>query len=141
MTKTHGTKTPGATPKKTHKGHSWDYIAGTDGNDVFEGGRGTQIVDAGAGNDSISGGSGRDLLFGGSGNDRLVGGKRGDMVFGGSGNDLLDVEDNGHHRHGSGADALFGDGYESFGDLLSGKKVAAPGNDTIRGGGGGDLIF
>jgi VCBS repeat-containing protein len=140
MTKMHGGKAPGAMPKKVHKGHSWDYIAGTDGNDVFEGGRGTQIVDAGAGNDSISGGSGRDLLFGGSGADKLIGGKRGDVVFGGSGNDLLDGEGNGQRR-GDGADALFGDGYESFGDLLSGKKVSAPGHDTIRGGSGRDIIF
>ncbi|MFM9841835.1 MAG: Ig-like domain-containing protein [Dongiaceae bacterium] len=142
MTKMHGAKTPTAMPKKVHKGDSYDYIAGTDGNDVYEGGRGTQIVDAGAGNDSISGGRGRDLLFGGSGADQLIGGKRGDLVFGGSGNDLLDVEANGqHHHHGDGADALFGDGYESLADLLSGKKVTAPGNDTIRGGRGSDLIF
>ncbi len=142
MTKMPGAKMPVAMPKKVHKGHSYDYIAGTDGNDVFDGGRGTQIVDAGAGNDSISGGSGRDLLFGGSGADQLIGGKRGDLVFGGSGNDLLDVEANGQNHHsGNGADALFGDGYESFADLLSGKKVTAPGNDTIRGGSGNDVVF
>ncbi|HVR66437.1 MAG TPA: cadherin-like domain-containing protein, partial [Verrucomicrobiae bacterium] len=142
MTKMPGAKIPVATPKKVHKGHSYDYVAGTDGNDVFDGGHGTQIVDAGAGNDSINGDSGHDLLFGGSGADQLIGGRLGDLVFGGSGNDLLDVEANGQNRHsGNGADALYGDGYESFADLLSGKTVTAPGNDTIRGGSGGDIIF
>jgi large repetitive protein len=140
MTKMHGAK--------FHKGHRFDYVAGTDGDDVINGGRGTQIVDAGGGNDSVNGGSGRDLIFGGAGKDQLVGGRRGDLVFGGSGDDLIDTQNSGgssgHHgrwHNGDGADALFGDGYESFGDLVKGKKVSAPGNDTIRGGNGGDLIF
>jgi len=148
MTKMHGAKTHGSMPPKKvhHKGHHLDYIAGTDGDDVIEGGRGTQIVDAGAGNDKVSGGRGHDLLFGGSGNDQLAGGNRGDLVFGGSGDDVIDARnsDGGHHGHwrnGDGSDALFGDGYESFGGLLSGAKVQAPGNDTVRGGNGSDLIF
>src|SRR5262245_38140520 len=150
MTKMHGAKMSGAMqPSKLyHKGHKFDYIAGTDGNDAIDGGRGTQIVDAGAGNDSVNGGSGHDLIFGGAGADQLVGGRRGDLVFGGSGDDLIDTQnsggDSGHHGNwgnGDGADALFGDGYGSFGDLRGGRKVSAPGNDTIRGGNGGDLIF
>jgi Ca2+-binding RTX toxin-like protein len=132
----------GTGPKKIfHKGYSYDYIVGTGGNDVIAGGRGTQIVDAGGGDDAVSGGRGRDLLLGGTGADKLYGGSRGDLLFGGSGDDVIDSRDADGENQGNGADAVFGDGFDSVADLLKGARSAAPGHDTVRGGNDDDLIF
>jgi Ca2+-binding RTX toxin-like protein len=50
-----------------------DVLSGGDGNDALYGGRGDDTLSGGAGNDFLAGGTGNDSLDGGAGNDTLVG--------------------------------------------------------------------
>ena len=130
------------------KGHRFDYIAGTDGNDVIDGGRGTQIVDAGAGNDSVNGGSGHDLICSAAPAQTSSSAGAAATWSSAAAATISSIQDSGGDsgRHGHGATATApmrcsATAMKASADLLSGKKVSAPGNDTIRGGNGGDLIF
>lgn len=71
-------------------GKGADLLSGGDGDDILNGGAGDDVLDGGAGDDKLHGGSGEDLLIGGPGNDMLVGGGQADtfkfnFTFGGSG--------------------------------------------------------
>jgi VCBS repeat-containing protein len=63
---------------------------GTNGNDVINGGNGTDTIYGLGGDDIISGGNGVDTLYGGDGNDQLYGDNGDDHLTGGAGDDLLD---------------------------------------------------
>ena len=49
------------------------YAAGSDRNDVMNGGNGSDVLDGGRGNDMLAGGNGADVLIGGAGDDVLTG--------------------------------------------------------------------
>ncbi|MGA9581001.1 MAG: Ig-like domain-containing protein [Allosphingosinicella sp.] len=64
---------------------------GTSGNDVIDGGNGTDEIFGLDGDDIIYGGNGADgLLDGGAGNDQLYGQNGNDHLYGGGGDDLID---------------------------------------------------
>ena len=104
-----------------------DRIYRGTGNDVLEGGVGTDESDrvegddviyyGSEGDDTIYGRGGDDDIFGNGGNDRLYGGSDNDDLHGGSGNDRL--------YGGSGNDNLCGDS----------------GDDRLRGGGGNNNLY
>jgi len=50
-----------------------DVLSGGDGSDALYGGRGDDVLSGGSGNDFLSGGTGNDSVDGGEGNDTLVG--------------------------------------------------------------------
>jgi len=61
------------------------------GSDLFDAGRGNDVVHGGVGFDSGDLGAGDDRAFGGSGKDTLNGQSGDDMLFGEDGNDRLDI--------------------------------------------------
>ncbi len=86
------------------------------GRDVVVGRGGNDVISAGRGNDLVCGNGGVDTLWGRSGTDKLYGGRGVDQIFG-----------------DGGADRLFGG---SGGDVL----IGGQGNDVILGAGGGDWL-
>ncbi|HYJ31392.1 MAG TPA: Ig-like domain-containing protein [Allosphingosinicella sp.] len=63
---------------------------GTNGNDVINGGNGTDTIFGLGGDDIIFGGNGGDTIDGGEGNDELYGENGSEHLFGGAGDDLVD---------------------------------------------------
>jgi uncharacterized protein (TIGR03118 family) len=59
-------------------------LDGGAGNDVLEGGRGSNILLGGTGDDHLQGGLGRDILIGGEGRDHLNSQQNDDILIGGS---------------------------------------------------------
>src|SRR5439155_6398414 len=139
-------------------------LVGTPGRDVIAALRGDDVVDGRGGEDLICGGRGRDLLRGGGGRDRLLGGRRGDLLNGGPGDDELvggPAQDRVSYVHSPRrVVATLGEGFargwghdtlasveglvgSRFDDTLiesivSNGLVGGPGDDEIRGAGGGD---
>lgn len=74
---------------------------GSDRDNTFIGGKGTDFIFGRGGNDYIDGGKGNDWLFGGEGNDTILGGAGHDVILGGVGNDTL--------TGGAGIDVFFFD--------------------------------
>ena len=66
-----------------------DNIAGTSGDDYYDGRLGNDLIDGKDGNDVLLGGYGNDKLIGGDENDTLDGGRGNDLLIGGAGNDVL----------------------------------------------------
>jgi Ca2+-binding RTX toxin-like protein len=99
-----------------------------EGDNVFDGRKGSQgVVFGGSGHDVLRGGGARDILFGGSaGDDRLFGGGGADRLHAGSGANRL--------YGGSGKDALFG---STGSDRLFGDS----GDDALYAGKGGGALF
>jgi len=93
-----------------------DYLVGTPGNDV---------IDGGDGNDWIYGRSGDDIIYGGNSVDYLYGEAGSDTLYGGSGNDSLYDND--------GNNSMFGDVGE---DTLN----AEGGSNTLAGGADNDQL-
>ena len=92
-------------------------IVGTEGDDVLNGGSGTQAIFGLGGNDIIDAGSGSDIVCGGDGDDQIIGGTGVDTLVGGEGIDNIDA--------GPGKDTIY----------------AGQGDDVVDGGGGADTIF
>jgi len=67
-----------------------DVINGGGGDDYIDGWSGDDVVDGGEGNDQVYGGEGNDLVIGSAGDDRLGGGEGDDILIGGAGDDYLD---------------------------------------------------
>ena len=63
---------------------------GTNGNDVIDGGNGTDDIYGLDGDDILLGGNGGDILDGGAGNDQIYGQNGNENITGGAGNDLID---------------------------------------------------
>jgi len=103
-----------------------DTLLGGSGNDVIFGSNGFDLIRGGDGDDSLDGGAQADNLYGDAGNDSLFGGSGNDRLFGGTGNDQL--------WGGEGNDALWGDAGH---DTLRGED----GDDRLFGGSGEDLLY
>ena len=112
-----------------------DDFKGNALNNIVEGGKGSDFIDARQGNDLVFAGGDDDSLMGGDGNDTLGGDEGDDLIFaggdddsllGGDGNDTLSGDD--------GDDLIFAGGDD---DSLTG----GDGNDTLGGDEGDDLIF
>jgi Ca2+-binding RTX toxin-like protein len=71
-----------------------DYISAGAGNDIINGGNGSDTIDGGAGNDIINGGNGNDTVDGGAGNDRITLSGNGATVQGGAGDDVIRITNN-----------------------------------------------
>lgn len=67
-----------------------DLVIGTMGDETFLLLGGNDLGQGGEGSDHIDGGDGYDVLYGGAGNDVLLGGSDYDLLYGGSGDDHLD---------------------------------------------------
>jgi Ca2+-binding RTX toxin-like protein len=145
-----------------------DHLVGEEGNDVYQGGPGTDIIrDAepherqgskptpipsaeggndlahgGGGNDAIGLGVGNDRIYGGPGDDRLDGASGVDIVAGNEGDDrLIGGRGFDHLYGGANADTLFSGRWES---KLAGKDfpfepVPDDGPDMVGGGSGHDV--
>lgn len=100
-------------------------VHGTDGDDLFHGGKFTED-DVRTGSQMVHGGDGNDILDGNTGNDSLYGDAGDDALAGGIDNDFLDG--------GSGNDHLFGG---TGNDMLNGGS----GNDHLEGGRGNDTLM
>ncbi len=66
-----------------------DVVCAGDGRDVVFGQRGADEIWGGAGEDRIRGGDGRDRISGGSGHDMIAGGFGSDRLHGGDGRDII----------------------------------------------------
>ncbi len=108
---------------------------GTDGRDLVWGGVDNDTFWGGPGNDRIEGNDGADTALGGEGNDIITDAAGDDVPKGGPGNDAIDA--------GPGLDIILGgDGK----DLLNGgantnEHFGGPGDDFIIAGGGADTVF
>ena len=146
-----------------------DVIDAGGGDDVVDGLGGNDLICGDSGNDTLSGGPGDDLVSGGDGNDRLSGGPGGDELGGLAGDDALTDEGNpedfavyfgapagvtvdlqkGIASGGDGNDTLSGipgvlatDHDDTLiGDANQNFFSPLGGDDTVRGGGGLDIVF
>jgi Ca2+-binding RTX toxin-like protein len=112
----------------------------TEGDDTFNAGNGTDVVDGYLGDDVLTGDNGADSLAGNIGDDTLSGGNGDDLLSGGKGNDQIDG--------GNGNDIIYGDmpwssasGATSDDSHDSDDRLAGGnGDDTINGGDGNDTL-
>lgn len=115
---------------------------------VVVGGSAADILTGWSDNDRLSGGAGDDVLSGGGGSDVLIGGAGNDWLDGGVGYDYVqltvggtvDLRLTGPQNLGEGFDTLIGiEGVlgSAFADHLTGTDEV----NTLRGGGGDDVIF
>lgn len=112
-----------------------DTIAGSEADDVIDGGADKDLIVGLGGNDTILGGAGNDIFSGGDGNDTLYGQADNDIAYGEGGDDLL--------FGGTGNDTLWGDMYEGAQDAPGGDDFidGGNGNDELSGQGGDDQLF
>ncbi len=104
-------------------------VGGTNGADVYEGGRFGDVILGLGGEDQIAGMNGNDSLFGGGSNDRLFGGNNDDLLSGGTGKDTLNGgAGNDTFTADAGNDSIIGD--LGLADVLD--YSAATENLTIR---------
>jgi hypothetical protein len=130
-------------------GQGYDYINGSDLDDVVYGGAspddiygwwGSDYLSGGAGDDYIIGGRDHDEIYGDLGNDTLVGGSENDKVVGGPGADLI---------VGDCSTCLSGDDYlvgglgndELWGGSGADVVIAGPGRDFVDAGSGNDTVY
>jgi Ca2+-binding RTX toxin-like protein len=66
-----------------------DFMTGSGGNDIFDGGLGNDSISGDDGNDSLFGGGDSDTINGGNGNDTLIGGLGTNVLNGGDGVDVF----------------------------------------------------
>lgn len=138
-------------------GAGTDWHTGGLGDDTISGAAGGDILSGNAGADDLDGGEGADVLYGGGDDDVLRGGAGADQMFGGAGEDVasytanttgirVSLEDQYVNtleaqgdllvsiegvEGGSGADKLYGDGFDN---TLRGNA----GNDVLKGSVGDD---
>jgi Ca2+-binding RTX toxin-like protein len=154
-----------ATRNHFRGGEAGDILVGDDGNDVLEGGGGTDRLEGRGGLDQLRGGDGTDVLLGGDGFDLLDGGGGGDTLRGGAGIDsvnygmrahAVNVSLDGVANDGKAGKSPEGDDVKTDVENVTGGSgddtlVAASdavantfhgglGNDTLSGGGGGDVL-
>jgi Ca2+-binding RTX toxin-like protein len=109
--------------------------AGTDRDDVYRAGHGSDYFQAKKGNDHLFGQTGNDSLYGNEGNDQIYGGDSADFPHGNEGDDTLWGD--------GGADALWGD---QGADTLHGGDLhdiihGGPDRDTLYGEADGDFLY
>ena len=66
-----------------------DTLTGSDGREIFFGGRDDDHLFGGAANDRLYGGRGLDTIYGGDGSDVIGGGNQNDLIFGNHGFDVI----------------------------------------------------
>ncbi|UWQ61144.1 Hint domain-containing protein [Leisingera caerulea] len=111
-----------------------DTVLGGAGNDTISTGDDADLIDGGTGMDVIDGGIDDDTIDGGAGDDFLAGNEGSDILYGRGGDDTIF----------GGLDPAFPDGLNITDDGSDGRPAdpdPANGMDTIRGGGGNDLIY
>lgn len=124
----------GLFPTATKASAGNDILAGSDGNNRIDAGKGHDYVSGLGGNDTLLGGNGYDRLCGGIGSDMLRGGKQDDTLFGNTGADTLHGEaGNDRLDGGAKADRLFGGAGK---DTL----IDGGGSDRLTGGAGADVF-
>ncbi|MEO1523087.1 MAG: peroxidase family protein, partial [Cyanobacteria bacterium J06633_2] len=125
--------------------------AGSNEDDVLNGGLGNDVVFGGGGNDVIRTHAGEDTVFGDRGNDVIRTSAGEDTVFGGDGDDEImgGIEDD-RLNGGTGMDTLIGDGGDdtlvggSERDILNGTNAQRRGvaeRDVLTGGAAGDRFI
>jgi Ca2+-binding RTX toxin-like protein len=105
-----------------------------DGNDVLEGGKGSDIVFGNAGDDNIAGGIDNDFLLGNAGHDTVTGALGADVIFGDNGSIVMYTAGN----------AVVGGTYNApTQDLkqLKAESEAGDGDDWLDGGQDADILF
>jgi len=135
-----------------------DFWIGTDEDEEFDGGVGDDELNGADGNDSLIGGEGNDTLVGGDGRDFLIGGTGNNLLDGGADEDAVDffglsgpvnvnlVTGVATGIHGTDTLISIEDVLgTAFNDTIIGNDEdnllqGEPGNDSIDGGGGFDLI-
>lgn len=110
-------------------------ILGGRGKDVLWAGAGNDVLRGGMGDDDLNGGAGNDLLCGDSGYDRLDGGAGNDVLQGGEGNDTLTDLSGTNLLDGGNGDDRITNGAGTA--LIAGGR----GNDVIAPGSGRDVIL
>jgi len=117
-----------------------DSLRGGYHHDQLFGGAENDTLDGGLHNDLLDGGEDNDLLLGGDGNDTLIGGLGVDSFDGGAGNDVITAEADDYPviNAGAGADSVQGSSANEI--IIGGDSAAADLQDTLKGGGGDDLI-
>ena len=141
-------------------------VAAQGGDDILDGGEGSDWIAGQTGNDILYGGAGNDILYGddsrampehaASGDDQLYAGAGLDWLYGGAGNDYLDASDDDKQQdllHGEdGDDTLIGgSGHDELHGGAGDDRLAAgsdgsrleggAGNDTFIGGAGNDFFM
>lgn len=114
------------------------------GNDVMNGGNGTDRLHGEAGDDTLFGNGGSDWLHGGAGSDLVSGGTGADWLYGGAGNDTVFGGEGADRLWGeAGDDILFGDGANPSDPAVGGSDHlwGGAGNDTLWGGAGDDTLY
>jgi Ca2+-binding RTX toxin-like protein len=108
---------------------------GTIGNDILTGGNDNDTFWGDLGNDIIEGGAGDDIALGGEGNDIITDSSGADILKGGPGNDALDG--------GIGDDILLSNEGKDFdnGGKNDNETFAGPGDDFVIAGEGADAVF
>ncbi len=129
---------------------SRDYLYGEAGNDLLFGDNFALVSGDEGGDDWLEGGTGSDTLYGQAGNDNMFGGLDVDHLFGGDGNDGIVGGNNASGQAvlaeasgdeldgGDGDDRIIGDSGKAF-PLFANSNLGGP--DTVRGGGGNDLVY
>jgi serralysin len=112
-----------------------DIVYGETGADTLLGLQGDDILYGEDGNDKIEGGAGIDHIYGDEGQDTLSGGAGMDYIYGGTGNDVIEGNED--------VDFLFG---QEGDDLIQGGSgtgyiYGGSGHDHLTGGSALDLIF
>ncbi len=115
-------------------------LTGGKGDDLLMAGAVNTTLDGGAGDDYLEGGIGNDTLIGGVGNDYLTGGKGNDVLNGGAGIDtIIDIDGCNTIYGGDGDDQIIGTGFLS-GDAGE-DHIESRGHSTVLGGAGNDSLF
>ncbi len=124
-----------AGPDLIRGGNDNDTFWGNEGPDRIEGDSGADVVLGGEGNDIITDLSGDDVLKGGPGNDAIDGGPGLDIIIGGAGKDFT--------NGGANANVTFGGEGDDFiyGGQGIDEIIADSGNDWIQGGDQPDLLI
>lgn len=132
-----------------------------DGNDIFLGLGGDDLLDGGAGNDLFNAGDGADTLVGGAGNDDLNGEAGDDLMIGGAGDDvyvvtssadsIVELANEGYDHVDTYVNWTLGDNQDSLrlygaaqmgtGNSLSNGITGSANADTLRGLGGVDILI
>ncbi len=113
----------------------WNYVAGTEGNDLINGTAAANYLHGNAGADTVYGADGNDYILGGTGNDLLRGGTGNDSIADYDGNNTIygDAGDD-TINGGTGASKLYGGSGNDY--ILSGN-----GSETLSGGDGDDRLY
>jgi len=124
----------------------FEFLQGSNFNDILTGGTGVTEIRGGLGNDTLIASADGDYLFGEDGDDTFISGPGNDILFGGSGFDTVD-----YSAASAGVNSQAGqggaDGFDTLnsierqiGSNFNDTLVGSSGIDTLIGGGGDDIL-